>query len=96
MEMERLVAMTWPTGRMVSVLAAALRTAHGDADDDNDVDGADFLIWQRQLGSKLAIQLAVSVPEPSNITLAVGAYSGPLSQTACDEYFKTFAALHSS
>jgi hypothetical protein len=40
--------------------------AQGDADDDMDVDGKDFLIWQRQFTSDLnlfAVQKAV--PEPA-------------------------------
>jgi hypothetical protein len=37
----------------------------GDADGDNDSDGADFLVWQRQVGSKPAVPAADAVPEPT-------------------------------
>ena len=38
----------------------------GDADGDADVDGADFLTWQRQLGSSTsAIAASTGVPEPA-------------------------------
>jgi hypothetical protein len=42
-------------------------SAVGDADDDNDTDGADFLAWQRQLGSGAGA--ASSVPEPASTGL---------------------------
>jgi len=42
--------------------------AGSDADDDGDTDGADFLVWQRQLGSGTSI---ASVPEPAAVTLFV-------------------------
>ena len=38
-----------------------------DADNDNDSDGADFLTWQRQLGSARAVSATAAVPEPSSI-----------------------------
>jgi len=42
----------------------------GDFDLDTDVDGADFLKWQRQFGSGVpALSAAAAVPEPSSITL---------------------------
>jgi T5SS/PEP-CTERM-associated repeat protein len=45
-----------------------------DADDDNDSDGADFLVWQQQLGSPPAAAATAAVPEPGGvILLAVGA-----------------------
>jgi hypothetical protein len=53
-------------------------TAAGDADNDGDSDGADFLIWQRQLGSGAsAASVATGVPEPGALefTLAVLALS---------------------
>jgi hypothetical protein len=47
----------------------------GDADGDNDSDGNDFLIWQRQLGSKPAVAAngaaQAAVPEPGSAVLAV-------------------------
>jgi acetyl esterase/lipase len=46
---------------------------HGDADGDLDVDGADFLIWQRQLGRVTSAQLSSGVPEPSTLTLVCAA-----------------------
>lgn len=45
--------------------------ATGDADDDLDSDGNDFLIWQRELDMPVAIVSAV--PEPSSVLLALGA-----------------------
>jgi hypothetical protein len=46
----------------------------GDADGDNDSDGGDFLLWQRQLGSKpTAVAAAAAVPEPSSAVMAVAA-----------------------
>src|SRR5690606_36690830 len=41
-----------------------------DADGDNDSDGADFLIWQRNYQPPAAASAAV--PEPSVITLLLG------------------------
>nr|MBA3484783.1 hypothetical protein [Pirellulales bacterium] len=45
----------------------------GDADGDNDSDGNDFLLWQRQLGSVPAVVAAAAVPEPN---MAILAFSG--------------------
>ena len=48
----------------------------GDADGDLDVDGADFLVWQRQLGSSMpAITSSAPVPEPSTATLLILDYA---------------------
>jgi hypothetical protein len=44
-------------------------TAAADADGDGDSDGADFLVWQNQLGP--AGGGAAAVPEPSTIALAL-------------------------
>jgi hypothetical protein len=42
----------------------------GDADGDLDVDGNDFLIWQRDLGGTVAVAAVVaSIPEPSAVIL---------------------------
>ena len=41
-----------------------------DADDDGDSDGADFLEWQRQVGSGLAVAAGGVVPEPGAMVLA--------------------------
>jgi len=41
----------------------------GDFDADGDVDGADFLKWQRQLGTGVPpLQAATIVPEPSSLS----------------------------
>jgi hypothetical protein len=49
-------------------------SADSDADNDGDSDGADFLAWQRRLGSALAATAATAaVPEPPAIVLVVGA-----------------------
>jgi T5SS/PEP-CTERM-associated repeat protein len=43
-----------------------------DADDDGDSDGADFLAWQRQLGSGVPAAVSVAaIPEPAAATLAM-------------------------
>ena len=43
-----------------------------DADNDGDVDGADFLIWQRQIFNGASnVAVAGAVPEPASVTLAV-------------------------
>jgi hypothetical protein len=45
----------------------------GDADGDNDSDGADFLLWQRQAGSHPVVAATQAVPEPSAAALAAAA-----------------------
>ncbi|MCC6492528.1 MAG: PEP-CTERM sorting domain-containing protein [Pirellulales bacterium] len=47
------------------------KTAAGDADDDNDTDGRDFLIWQRNFGQGSAAPASAAVPEPHSILLIV-------------------------
>jgi enterochelin esterase-like enzyme len=48
----------------------------GDADSDRDVDGADFLQWQRQVGAVQTLPATSIVPEPSAASLAlVGAFA---------------------
>jgi hypothetical protein len=44
--------------------------SEGDADGNEVVDGADFLVWQRQVGSVAASMAAVAVPEPAGPCLA--------------------------
>jgi len=70
-------------GVFVSDLVATL--PNGDFDDDNDVDGSDFLTWQRTLGDSDSLALweagfglpigsvaaGVAVPEPSALALLV-------------------------
>jgi hypothetical protein len=42
----------------------------GDADEDGDVDGLDFLIWQSDFtGPGLLLAATNQVPEPSSILL---------------------------
>lgn len=43
---------------------------HGDADNDGDSDGADFLTWQRQL-SAAAPGVCANAPVPEPTTLMV-------------------------
>lgn len=52
--------------------------ADGDADGDFDVDGNDFLAWQRQLGSSAVTPAASPVPEPAT---AVTAWVGVAAMT---------------
>jgi hypothetical protein len=51
----------WTAGYGPGPLAAT----EGDADLDQDVDGKDFLIWQRQAGYQSTSIVASSVPEPT-------------------------------
>jgi hypothetical protein len=52
--------------------AASATHANGDANADLNVDGADFLIWQRQLGAgPPAIAAAHPVPEPAAAWLMI-------------------------
>ena len=60
------LAAHWEVGFGTS--SGALRS-NGDADSDGDVDGADFLIWQRQLGTSPALAATAAVPEPSSLVL---------------------------
>jgi hypothetical protein len=48
--------------------AAGAVNGDGDADDDGDVDGRDFLLWQRQWAGASALQ---AVPEPGGLALCV-------------------------
>lgn len=53
----------------------------GDADADEDVDGADFLTWQQQLGSgapgvAASVGALAAVPEPSAVVLAASFAAG--------------------
>jgi hypothetical protein len=45
----------------------------GDADADLDVDGADFLIWQRQLAGSSATSVSTAAPEPAAVLLLAAA-----------------------
>ncbi|QEG33933.1 hypothetical protein [Bythopirellula goksoeyrii] len=45
--------------------------ADGDADDDNDSDGADFLVWQRQYGTFPLAANSTAVPEPATVFIAL-------------------------
>jgi len=71
------------------ILPAAIGTP-GDFDSDEDVDGADFLLWQRDMGvgnladweanfgTVAAVGAASAVPEPTTIALALFAGCGLL------------------
>jgi autotransporter-associated beta strand protein/T5SS/PEP-CTERM-associated repeat protein len=48
----------------------------GDANGDEDVDGADFLVWQRQLGSDPADAATAVIPEPGSFLLGIVAAAG--------------------
>jgi hypothetical protein len=49
--------------------AAYPHSGAADGDGDGDSDAADFLVWQRQLGSSLAAAAQVTVPEPASVAL---------------------------
>jgi hypothetical protein len=58
---------TWKTN-----YGASSDNAHGDATGDGKVDGADFLVWQRQLGQlPSGVGAAGAVPEPSAVVLGL-------------------------
>ena len=48
----------------------------GNADSDGDVDGVDFLVWQRQLGSFAATVSSKAIPEPATFVLVILAAAG--------------------
>jgi T5SS/PEP-CTERM-associated repeat protein len=59
----------WKAGFGTSTGAAH---SQGDADNDHDSDGADFLAWQRQFnGAPPALATADPVPEPAALLLAL-------------------------
>lgn len=58
----------WESG--FGTLVGALHT-NGDADADHDVDGADVMVWQEQLGQGLAVGVASAIPEPTSAILGV-------------------------
>lgn len=46
--------------------------AQGDADRDRDVDGADFLVWQRHVGAGApAVAANAAIPEPATLSLCL-------------------------
>ncbi|MBA3485304.1 MAG: hypothetical protein H0T51_26205 [Pirellulales bacterium] len=61
----------WRTGFGTNGEASHMQ---GDADGDRDVDGADFLVWQRDLGDGVSIVATnAAVPEPTAMALlAIG------------------------
>ena len=59
----------WKTGFGLSTAATHMQ---GNADGDADVDGADFLTWQQQLGSAAASASSAAVPEPTTALLLTG------------------------
>ena len=53
-------------------LATGALLAQGNADRDRDVDGADFLVWQRHFDSGASVTAAsTSVPEPPAVALLI-------------------------
>ncbi|MDZ4659495.1 MAG: hypothetical protein SH868_18140 [Bythopirellula sp.] len=60
----------WQTG--YGTASGAARTV-GDADGDGDVDGRDFLVWQRQVDGGAAALAAV--PEPGTVVLFMTAFA---------------------
>lgn len=58
-------------------LPTGATNSQGDADGDQNVDGADFLLWQNQNGSVAAPPLT-AIPESSSLALAIFAGVVPL------------------
>ncbi len=58
---------TWQTNYG---LADSAILAQGDADGDQDVDGKDFLIWQRQYLASNELAAPLAIPEPNTLLLA--------------------------
>ncbi len=66
--------LTWK----VNYGATGVTHAQGDADLDGDVDGHDFLVWQRQVGTVYPVFPSITpnnVPEPSAVWLLAGCLS---------------------
>lgn len=65
------------TGAVDEQDLSAWETAYGryetaDADHDGDSDGADFLVWQREVGSGSSVApISRAIPEPSSMLLIV-------------------------
>ena len=53
--------------------------AQGDANGDGVVDGADFMLIQQRYGLPPSVPVAVAVPEPSSMLLALAAFGLPLA-----------------
>jgi T5SS/PEP-CTERM-associated repeat protein len=60
----------WKTGFGVAIGATHMQ---GDADGDGDADGADFLLWQRQLGMSSPGLTSQPAPEPPVSAVLAGA-----------------------
>ncbi len=58
----------------------AANNANADADFDGDSDGADFLLWQQQVGATPAFAAASAAPEPGSLLLVLAA--APLAAMA--------------
>ena len=63
----------WEAG--FGMQGASVEHDDGDADDDNDVDGADFLVWQQDLEAAV-VAAGGAVPEPATGWLAGAAACG--------------------
>jgi autotransporter-associated beta strand protein len=68
--------------------SGSLTPTLGDADGDRDVDGADFLAWQRNVGMTLETAPGTPVPEPAGsslLALAAIAYAIRRRRSPCDD-----------
>jgi len=66
-----------------------------DADNDGDSDGADFLTWQRQLGSVAAAEsISAAVPEPNSLRLLAAAFAVAVVMRALRERNGVWKQFH--
>lgn len=74
---------TWKTNYPTATNATK---SIGDADGDGAVNGADFLIWQREVGVGAAVPAMAAVPEPATAALlglaSLGMLKSALASTA--------------
>ncbi len=58
---------------------AAATHLQGDANADGAVEGADFMVWQRQLGTSVGVLQTTAVPEQESSLLLLPATAGAIA-----------------